>query len=298
MNIRPILAVAGLALICCLSACQLSDVSQAVSIIGSHAEDLSRSAEDFTPEQEHYIGRAVAAQILTRYPGLKNDAANAYLNQLGQALALYSSRPRTFGGYHFLLLDSGEVNAFAAPGGLIFVTRGMVGMVSSESELAAVLAHEIAHVQHNDAIAAIKQARQSGALVGLGSDTASAVGGRYAPAVPGSGLLSLFTGCVNEAVTTMMVKGYSRSQEYAADAAARDILGRTGYDPQALDAVLRVMAQKVGEGSAGFGTTHPTAMQRLDALHGSSSAGVAPEPEARANRFKAAMGPYSLAASR
>ncbi len=75
---------------------------------------------------------------------------------LGQSLVIFSDRPETFGGYHFLLLDSNEINAFAAPGGLILVTRGMLQCCANEDELAAVLAHEIAHVEKKHGLTAIK----------------------------------------------------------------------------------------------------------------------------------------------
>ena len=121
---------------------------------GDQAESILRGAkavqktwQDLTPEQEYYIGRAVAAQVFQTYRPLDRPAANAYLNLFGQSLAVFSDRPETFGGYHFLLLDSDEINAFAAPGGLILVTRGMVRCCENEDELAAVLAHEICHVE-------------------------------------------------------------------------------------------------------------------------------------------------------
>src|SRR5512133_3677473 len=84
---------------------------------------VGQAFTDITPEQEHYIGRAVGATVLGRFRPYDNAAANRYLNTLGVALSQVSDLPETFAGYHFLLLDSEEINAFAAPGGLIFVTR-------------------------------------------------------------------------------------------------------------------------------------------------------------------------------
>ncbi len=99
------------------------------------AKAVQKTWQDLTPEQEYYIGRAVAAQVFQTYPPLDRPPGNTYLNLLGQSLAIYSERPETFGGYHFLLLDSDEINAFAAPGGLILVTRGMVRCCANEDEL-------------------------------------------------------------------------------------------------------------------------------------------------------------------
>ena len=269
--------------------CQVEDIAQrTLNLAETHAGNISNAQTQFTPEQEHYLGRAVAAQILTRYPALNDRAANDYLNQLGQAIALSSNQPYTYGGYHFLLLDSDEVNAFAAPDGLIFVTRGMVAMASDEGELAAVLAHEIAHVQNRDAVKAIENSRMTAALVALGGDAA----GQAVSGVPGSQLLDLFSGSVNDIVTTLLTDGYSRGQEYAADALAKNILTMSGYDPRNLDVVLRAMDKRVKSGSAGFGSTHPSAEQRLEALHAQGTP-ADPDTEARTVRFKAALGKYA-----
>ncbi|MGO9018190.1 MAG: hypothetical protein ACLQVJ_07545 [Syntrophobacteraceae bacterium] len=78
---------------------------------------IGRSFQDISPEQEYYIGRAVAANVVSTYPPSQNDRLNLYLNTLGQTLAMASDRPETFGGYHFLMLDSAEINAFAALAG-------------------------------------------------------------------------------------------------------------------------------------------------------------------------------------
>ena len=134
----------------CLCICGCVSASSAISVATSTihaAPKLAKSAEDFTPDQEYYLGRGVAATLLGQYRALRTPAANEYLNLLGQSLAKYSTKPNTFGGYRFLLLDTPEINAFAAPGGLILVTRGLAQCAANEDELAAVLAHEIAHVQ-------------------------------------------------------------------------------------------------------------------------------------------------------
>ncbi len=272
-----------------LSGCRVDDITRAIGMAGKHAENLNRAGEDFTPEQEYYLGRAVGAQILAKYPALKDKEANSYLNKVGQALAMCSAQPYTYGGYHFMILDSGEVNAFAAPDGLIFVTRGMLGLTRGEAELAAVLAHEIAHVQNEDAIKAIQNSRLTEAMALIGKDAA----GQYGSSLPAGQLVSLFSDSVNDIVVTLVTKGYSRGQEYAADAAALDILAATGYDPAALSAVLRSMEKRVSGGSPGFGSTHPSASDRLGSLP-QPGATAGPEPTARESRFKKALGKYSV----
>jgi predicted Zn-dependent protease len=125
-----------------------SDIAAAGGVItSSQADSITRSTkaveksqQELTPEQEYYVGRAVVASVLKTYQPLDRAQPNTYLNLLGQSLAIFSNLPETFGGYHFLLLDSDEINAFAAPGGLILVTRGMLQCCNNEDELAAVLA--------------------------------------------------------------------------------------------------------------------------------------------------------------
>jgi len=276
-----------------LSGCVTPSVESVVSMTMRHGENVSQAAHEFTPEEEFAIGRAVGARIVSKYGALQDQAANNYVNQLGQALAMRAGHS-TPNGYHFLLLSSPEVNAFAAPGGLIFVTTGMVGLVSGESQLAAVLAHEIGHVQNRDAVASIKTSRTTKAATALGADAA----GSYTPSVPvpgGSEVLHLFSGAVDDVINTLVVSGYSRGQEYAADAAATGILRSAGYDPGALAAVLQAMSQRVPAGSAGFGSTHPPAQDRLAKLGGSGAA-TAKDTSVQAERFRAALGKYSASA--
>ena len=115
----------------------------------------------------------MAATVLVTYKPFDREQANAYLNLLGQTVAQFSTKPETFGGYHFLLLDTDEVNAFAAPGGLILISRGMVRCCKSEDELVAVLAHEISHVDHQHGLKAIRKGRLTSALTTLGAAAGS-----------------------------------------------------------------------------------------------------------------------------
>ena len=125
----------------------------------------------------YYIGRTVAATVLIKYRPQPDQNLNRYLNEMGQALAQFSTRPETFGGYHFLLLDSDEINAFAAPGGLILVTRGLVQCCRNEDQLAAVLAHEIGHVEKMHGLRAIRSGRLSSALTVLAVEAGKNLGG-------------------------------------------------------------------------------------------------------------------------
>jgi len=259
---------------------------QAKSITRS-AQAVEKSWQDLTPEQEYYIGRAVAAQVFQTYPPLDQPQANMYLNLLGQSLAVFSDRPETFGGYHFLLLDSNEINAFAAPGGLILVTRGMVRCCENEDELAAVLAHEICHVEKKHGLSAIKQGRLTEAFTIIAAESAKQAGSEELAA-----LTREFEGSVGDVVKTLTTSGYSRTQERDADAAAVRLLRRAGYPETAIITMLQRMDARLADaGGLGFAKTHPSASSRVEALRSMVTGTQAAPNPARQQRFSTAMQP-------
>jgi predicted Zn-dependent protease len=233
------------------------DEKQAQSIKKSGTA-VSKSFEDFTPQQEYYIGRTVGAVILQKYKPYDNKAANGYLNLLGQTLARASDMPETYGGYHFLIQDSDEINALAAPGGLIFITRGMIRCCDHEDAMAAVLAHEIGHVQNKHGLQAIKTSRVTAALTTLGVESAKAFGGQEL-----ANLTETFEASIGDITKTLVNSGYSRAFESEADMAAVTILKRVGYDPNGLVDMLRVMQKRLKPGGLDFAKTHPAPAVRI-----------------------------------
>ena len=297
---RRCLTLAGCALTLALIPTGCSTVAQVSTLAGQatgvitaeQAASINRTAEavektfkDITPEQEHYIGRSVAATVLATYKPYDQAALNAYLNVLGQTLAQCSDRPETFGGYHFLVVDSDEINAFAAPGGLILISRGLLRCCRSEDALAAVLAHEIGHVQNQHGLQAIKRGRVNSALTIFAVEAGkNLVGDNLAQVV------KAFEGSVTDIASTLMNSGYSRSLESDADAIAVQILTRAGYSPHALTDMLKEMQTRLAADSRGFGKTHPspeTRIQHVAALITSPLAADA--PAARQQRFEAAL---------
>lgn len=245
-----------------------------------------KAAEDITPEQEYYIGRAVAASILAKYRPWNNQKANQYVNELGQTLALASTKPQVFGGYHFLVLDSNEINAFGCPGGLIMVTRGLLRCCKTEDEVAAVLAHEIGHVALQHGLGAIKSSRYTelGKVAAL--EGASHAGGNVAA------LSQTFGNSVGDITKTLLVSGYSRSQETEADEAAAKTIGALGYDPEALIRVLKNMKARLKPEGLDFAKTHPDPDDRIGGVADACSAIEAPQappPPARQARYVAAL---------
>jgi predicted Zn-dependent protease len=223
------------------------------------AKQTAKAARPMTEQEEYYVGRAVAATILGRYRLYSNERLTAYVNSIGLALALASDRPYTFGGYHFALLDTEEVNALACPGGIIFITRGMLRNAQNEDQLAAILAHEVAHVNHKDGLASIQKSRWMEALSILGSETVRKLGGAEM-----AKLVSLFEGSVDDVARTLLVNGYGREQEREADLGALAFLNRLGYSPYGLTDCLGKMArEQTGGAKQGIFATHPGMNERL-----------------------------------
>jgi predicted Zn-dependent protease len=250
------------------------------------AEAMEKTFQDITPEQEYYIGRAVAATVLVTYKPFDREQANAYLNLLGQTVAQFSTKPETFGGYHFLLLETDEVNAFSAPGGLILISRGMVRCCKSEDELVAVLAHEVSHVDHQHGLKAIRKGRLTSALTTLGAAAGSSLAGGQLAEVT-----KAFEGSITDITSTMMNSGYSRTTEFEADKGAVAIMKKMGYNPDALITMLEQMQSQLKADSAGFGKTHPAPQVRIAEVKKVIGTEAPAEPApVRQQRFAKAMG--------
>jgi predicted Zn-dependent protease len=227
--------------------------------ISQSSQAISKAAEEITPEQEYYIGRAVAANILSTYKiweGTPN--LTAYVNRICNAIAINSPRPEIYNGYHVMLLDSNEINAFATSGGHIFITRGLIAVAKSEEALAGVIAHEIAHIQLQHSIKAIKTSRITQALMVTGVSAAGAASGYNV-----NELTDVFNESVGEIVSTLVNNGYSQNQEYEADNTALSLLAATGYSPSGLLDMLKELSKIQTSHSSGFGKTHPTPDKRI-----------------------------------
>ncbi len=244
---------------------------------------VTKTFEDITPEQEYYIGRTVAATVLLGYKPFPAADLNAYVNRVGQSLALFSMRPETFGGYRFHVLDSDEINAFAAPGGLILVTRGLLQCCQTEDELAAVLAHEIGHVEKLHGLRAIKTGRLNSALTILAVEAGKNLAGEQLAEVT-----KAFDESINDITTTLMNSGYSRRLEFEADAAAVEILKKAGYSPGALVAMLENMQANWVSTRMDFAATHPPPTDRIAQLRRRGVTASKETLPARQKRFDAA----------
>ncbi|MBI4179931.1 M48 family metalloprotease [bacterium] len=190
-------------------------------------------------QKELDLGRAVAQEVLREFTAYDDEDLNAYVDRVGQAVARVSDRSNI--PYRFTVLDHPAVNAFAAPGGYIFVTRGLLSTVQNEAQLAAILGHEVGHVVERHAMKRL----QAQAVAFLGQ-LAMAVKGGGAPAGAGD-------------MVALIMLGYGREDEYHADALGVKYAYDAGYDPkELLDFFDLLKAEQV---SAGIG--EPSSVQEL-----------------------------------
>ena len=217
------------------------------------AKNLSKAVREPDEKEEIAIGQEVAARLLGAAPLMADERTQQYVNKVGRWLALQSERPDL--PWHFGVLDAPQVNAFAVPGGTIFITRGLLAKMTSEAELAGVLAHEIVHVVKKHHL----KAMQKGALASLSADAA------------GAALSNVNSEARNKLIsfgTEMYSRGLDKSDELEADRLGVVIAARGGYDPYGLPAVLQTLQAMNATDSALalMFKTHPAPAERLDAL--------------------------------
>ena len=263
--------------------CAAMAVAPVAAIAVKGATKANKASRPITDSEEYYIGRAVAARILSNYKLSQDTKLTEYVNEVGDVVARKSTRPNPFRGYHFAVLDTEEVNAFACPGGIIFVTKGLIKTCKNEDQLAAVLAHEVAHVANKDGINSISKARWTEVWTAMGKEAVTVYGGSVA-----AGLVSLFEGTIDDVFKTIVVNGYSRQAEEKADAAAVTELTSAGYDPGAMVVLLTAMEAKGKGSTSGIFKTHPPTSERLAKVK--ASVGQSPAEskgeKIRTERFK------------
>lgn len=214
----------------------------------STQKEITYSSKDIQEEVE--FGREIAARILGRIELFENKALNKYVNLVGKSIALHSNRSDI--DFKFAVLDTNEINAYSAPGGYVFVTRGAIQLMSDEAELAAVLAHEIAHITERHIVKEFNiQASEDSPItafarfIGAGGDPAKA----------------FFNQAVDKALDILFKDGYKRADELDSDRIAVILIALAGYKG---DSLLRYL-QKISEikGKADVGKTHPVYEERF-----------------------------------
>jgi predicted Zn-dependent protease len=232
------------------------DIQEALTIM----DDALAKQEETSPEDEYYLGRGVAANILKQYkPYLEDPELTDYLNTICGALVFHSKKPVIFNGYHVMILDTPEINAFATSGGHIFVTRGMIGVADSEDALAGVIAHEIAHIQLRHGVQIVENMRLAQDLSSA-AERSSLIASRSPEAQQ---IKALFNSSVREMINVMVINGYSQVQEFEADEYALSLLAGAGYNPSSLIDALRSLEIRQPQQAGGFNKTHPSPSSRI-----------------------------------
>lgn len=218
----------------------------------------------YTPQEKYKIGRNVGANILGTYNLYYNETLYTYLNSICNTIIINSDKVNPYKGYSIGVLDTNIINAFATPGGHILISRGMLRTAKSEDELAAIIAHEISHIQLEHSIKAIKKNTRV-QNVGIIATVALAI-------------ISEQQGKSNEDINDIMERGalvtsfstellntgYSKKSEYMADEMAIHLLEKTGYNPNSMKTMLENLKNNKSKNySLGFGKTHPSPKKRI-----------------------------------
>ena len=255
------------------------------------AKSFQSATRDVAEPEEIEIGQGVAQNLLGAWPLVKDDRLQRYVNQVGRWLALQTERPDLPWTFGVVQLDT--VNAFAAPGGAIFITNGMLrGAINNEAELAGVLAHEIAHVLQKHHLNAMK----AGAFGDIGKMGVQAlldnklgkagVGGQVAKSV---GVGEMGAELIKQG---LFVKPLDRSLEYESDRMGVIIAARAGYDPYGLVAVLQILqaAKPESDAMSFLLKTHPSPNDRLAQLEKVLATLDGYQGDQGRERFAAALG--------
>lgn len=232
----------------------LDNLKEAVKKAQHVNEEVKKATEDVPEPKEIEMGGGIASNLLGAAPLLKNRAVQKYVNDVGRWLAMQTERPDL--PWQFAVLDDDDVNAFAAPGGYVFITKGLLMHMKNEAELAGVLAHEISHVLRKHHLAAIKKGARTGLMAEFAGQAVKEKGGN-------PNLIKL----VN-AGTELYARGLDKDDEFEADRMGVVIAARAGYDPYGLPAVLQTLQSLNAKDTklALMFKTHPALADRLTLL--------------------------------
>jgi beta-barrel assembly-enhancing protease len=218
------------------------------------ANDAKNKYDDLniTEAEERQLGEQVSRNLVDKYGVYQDKEVAKYVSLLGGVLAQKSSRPEL--NWTFIVLDTDGVNAFAAPGGLIHVTRGLLGLASNEAELAGVLGHEITHVTTKHTVRSIQKSKG----ISIGADQAG-----------GGSLKSTLIAKMAERAYHMVLDGeFSREDENEADKVGVQLADKIGYAPSGLVDVLKKLdaRNKGREDRNGLFASHPAITDRIGKL--------------------------------
>jgi len=245
---RPLAALAAAALLAAPPGCAVNPATG------------QRQFDVLSREQEIALGSEAQPELIAQYGGPVSDyESQAYVSEVGMSLVEHVEADYGELPWEFTLLDSDQVNAFALPGGKVFITRGLARRLDSEAELAGVLAHEVGHVTAEHADQRVSQQFIiSGIVVGATAAAGQSDQGWIQAGVP------LLVGAGGQG---FLLK-WSRGEELEADSLGLRYMTRAGYDPRGLVGVMEALADASGGGGRGleFLSTHPHPDTRIEEL--------------------------------
>jgi predicted Zn-dependent protease len=243
ITVSVMIAMGGMSLTA--EARQIPGINKGLSI-AKKAQDV-RDLQ-MTDKEEQDLGKLVSDRIRARYGVVQDANAHKYVALVGTALTMGSTRPNL--PWTFIILDTDGVNAFAAPGGYVHITKGALALIKNEAELAGVLGHEIIHITEKHTVRALQKnsAVQMGAAETL------------------SGSSSLMQRVVNATYDNIVEKGFGRAEENESDEAGVALANRTGYAPNGLVTFLTTLKDRNKESKErrGLFASHPEMQGRLD----------------------------------
>ncbi|GAB4121744.1 MAG: M48 family metalloprotease [Sideroxydans sp.] len=217
-------------------------------------QKVKKANEEVSEPQEIELGGGIASSLLGAAPLLDNPPLQRYVNRVGRWIALHSERPDL--PWQFGVLDDADINAFAAPGGYVFITKGLLVRMNNEAELAGVLAHEISHVLRKHHLQALKKGARRELMADLADDAIKSHGGDER-------LRKLVS-----AGTELYARGLDKEDEFESDRMGVVLAARAGYDPYGLPAVLQTL-QSINPADSNLALmfkTHPGFDKRLELL--------------------------------
>jgi len=233
--------------------------SLTISVSADAQTRIDPDRNRFSPAQDVELGRRAAAELRQELPIVSDRRTENSVERIGARLvaAVPGRLRQPQFRYTFQVVDRKDINAFALPGGPIFVNRGMLEAARSEGEVAGVIAHEISHIvlRHGTAQATKGQKFQLGALAG--QIVGSMIGGRTGAVVAQGSQIGL---------GTYLMK-YSREYEREADLLGAQIMARAGYDPRHMASMFQTIARRGGNGAPEWLSDHPNPANRSEAIH-------------------------------
>ncbi len=232
---------------------QLGGLGKAIGKANKAVETADK-AKGMSEADERKLGEQISGLLIDRFGVYQDAAVTKYVSLVGKVLADASTRPAL--DWQFIVLDTDGVNAYAAPGGFIHITRGALGLIKNEAELACVLGHEITHVTQKHTVDAIVKANRVGLATEAAGDKAGGLTGEA---------LKL---AVNTGYTSLFENKFDRNEEMEADKIGIALANKVGYAPNGMIGVLNRIADRNKDRKEpnGLFASHPQIKERIEAM--------------------------------